>query len=163
MAKGTAICKCKTCGKEFKREKYCYSRKEANEYEAWAVDYYEECPDCYKVRRGKENAEKYAAENAKAANYAAANNLPELKGTVKQVAWANSIRAKMIAEMESRVSENSKTASQAELVWTDKILNYVKTKLVSASYWIDNQDDYYAIVRYANLQLPEADRAPGLK
>lgn len=58
MAKATAICTCATCGDTFRKEKACYNRREADEFEAWAVDNITECPSCY----GKRMAEAEKAE-----------------------------------------------------------------------------------------------------
>lgn len=47
MVKGVAYCKCRQCGEEFKREKTCRNRKEADEFEVWAKSKFDLCPKCY--------------------------------------------------------------------------------------------------------------------
>lgn len=56
MAKATAKCTCKTCGSTFTMTKTCFNRSEADSWEEWAVGYYDECTDCWRERKSKENA-----------------------------------------------------------------------------------------------------------
>ena len=58
MAKATAICICKTCGKEFEKSTTKHNRSEADNWEAWAVLHYDECPQCYGARKRAEESEK---------------------------------------------------------------------------------------------------------
>lgn len=48
MAMARAICICSTCGKEFTKTKQCRNRSEADNFEKWAKDHIDTCPDCYK-------------------------------------------------------------------------------------------------------------------
>ena len=58
MAKARAKCTCKTCGSTFYKEKACYNRKQADEWEAWASQTFDECPTCWgKRKREEEKAE----------------------------------------------------------------------------------------------------------
>ena len=50
MAQATATCTCATCGAEFIKIKTCYSRREADSWEAWATENIVECGTCYKAR-----------------------------------------------------------------------------------------------------------------
>lgn len=47
MAKATAYCKCRDCGKEFVKTKICYNRKEADSWESYAKSNYTLCASCY--------------------------------------------------------------------------------------------------------------------
>lgn len=58
MAKATANCKCATCGAEFTRTKTCQNRSDANSWEAWAEDHFDECPTCYGARKRAEEEAK---------------------------------------------------------------------------------------------------------
>lgn len=58
MAKARAICRCQSCGETFYREKTCYNRKDADFWEAWASQTFDECPTCYSERMRKEESEK---------------------------------------------------------------------------------------------------------
>lgn len=91
MAKASAVCTCKVCGKEFAKEKICYNRREADNFEEWAKENCTECPDCYKARIEAEQVEKSGALKEK-------YNLPEIVGvSEKQTAYANSLRDEYIA------------------------------------------------------------------
>lgn len=56
MAKAKAKCTCKTCGATFTMTKTCFNRSEADSWEEWAIGRYDECTDCWKARKSKENA-----------------------------------------------------------------------------------------------------------
>lgn len=48
MAKATAHCTCRVCGKEFIKEKRnCYNRREADSWESWAERNYNLCQSCW--------------------------------------------------------------------------------------------------------------------
>lgn len=57
MAKATAQCTCKTCGKIYTATKICRNRRDADEWEQWATEHYDECPECYKARKQAEQEE----------------------------------------------------------------------------------------------------------
>ena len=58
MAKATAICTCKECGKEFTKEATKRNRKEADSWEEWAEANFDLCPQCWgKQQREKERQE----------------------------------------------------------------------------------------------------------
>lgn len=54
MAKAKAECICKTCGSTFYKEKACYNRKQADEWEAWASQTFDEGPACWSKRKREE-------------------------------------------------------------------------------------------------------------
>lgn len=54
MAMGNVTCTCKKCQNTFKKIRKFSSRKEADNWETFAVGYYDLCPACY----AKEQAEK---------------------------------------------------------------------------------------------------------
>lgn len=47
MAKAKAECICRVCGEKFYKEKICYNRQGADEWEDWASSHYDLCPSCY--------------------------------------------------------------------------------------------------------------------
>ena len=139
MAKASIMCKCEKCGKEFKKEKICHNRREANEFEEWAKGNCTECPDCYKARIESERAEKSRVLKEK-------YNLPEIVGvSEKQVAYANSLRDDYIAfygkdsfgvslfdrmhEMRDEINQNPDRAAKksAELGLTER--EYIENKI----------------------------------
>lgn len=58
MAKARAICTCKRCGQTFTREAYKRNTREAAAWEAWAVDHFDTCPDCYRAEAREAEKEK---------------------------------------------------------------------------------------------------------
>lgn len=61
MAKATAICTCKHCGKQFEKSTTKGSRREADAWEAWAIQNFDLCPECYAAERRTAQADAYAA------------------------------------------------------------------------------------------------------
>lgn len=51
MAKAKVTCTCTTCGSEFTKTKYCYNRREADNWESWAESYFDTCPDCWRKQQ----------------------------------------------------------------------------------------------------------------
>lgn len=95
------------------------------------IKYFEEyglCPDCYKAEKQKETEE-----------FAVKCELPELKGSEKQVAWANKIRKEKIEEFEKEKPAIRKGAGDdfADFL-NDFTTNYYKN--TSASWWIDHRE-----------------------
>lgn len=120
------------CGhKEYKE---IFGSTKEREKKIW---YFENCCKC-------EACEKKAREeaNAKAAEESKELNLVELSGSEKQVAWANSIRSRMIKEFEEELSsyEDSKNYDVKKIV-----LTFINTK--TYAYWfIDNRDSMVSLI-----------------
>lgn len=89
------------------------------------------CPDCYKEHL--ENERQKA--NIEAAEKAVEMELPELTGTEKQVAWANTLRQTMINDFEKRFELDFE--KKKELL--REVLNYVLENKKNASWYIDNR------------------------
>lgn len=89
MAKARVTCTCKICGATFTRETIKRNRAEADNWDAWAAENIDTCPDCFRAEKKQKEAERVAARS---------QQLPQLQGSEKQVAWANTIRDKMISE-----------------------------------------------------------------
>ena len=59
MAKATAICTCRKCGQKFEKvNRYCHSRKEADDWERWAEDTYDLCGKCWYQEQKEEEQKK---------------------------------------------------------------------------------------------------------
>lgn len=119
------------CGHEGRKQFYG-SHKE-REY-AVKTHFEKVCPDCWKAECAKRN-EEAAAKNKDAA-------LPALTGSEKQIAWAESIRAKLVGK-------------------PDFVFALQKT---SAKWWIDHRDElddesdaavFRKTMEYANALLKE--------
>lgn len=87
------------------------------------------CEECEKKAREEANA-KVDEESKKLA-------LPQLNGTEKQVAWANSIRSNMIKKLETELSKykDSKNYNIKNIV-----LAFINMK-INARWFIDNRDN----------------------
>lgn len=142
MAKGTVTCTCCECGKSFAASRILATRAQANNWEAWAKSNIIQCDDC----RTKEREAQKAAENAKAAEEAQEFELPELQGTEKQIAWANTIRvayfnsySKIIAKYEELESSKREQCKE-ELKSFSEVGEHLFSTKTSASFWIENRD-----------------------
>lgn len=90
------------------------------------------CPDCFKAQK---EAERQAAKE-KAYAEAKANNLPELIGTEKQVAWAITIRQDFINKFGKQNDERGQT-----------VCDYLIANATQASEWIDTRNNFMNIIR----------------
>lgn len=141
MAKATVTCTCATCGATFEIVKVCRNRRDANSFEAWAENTCDECRDCYRARKERERAEaakKQAAQNAE-------NGFAELQGSPKQIAWALSIRARLVQDIEDEIDrkgieENGGAEARELLARYD---HRVRAE-TSARWWIEHRDVFAA-------------------
>ncbi len=148
MPMARAICKCAKCGNEFEVSAYRPNRRDANSFEAWAVDNITECDDCRNARKQAQRDE----ENRKAAAAAAEMGYPELEGTEKQVAWANSIRESTISTLREHYLDPD---AQERRPHYPMVYAFLVRKLLtrkSAGWWIEHQayGDIRSIVRHIN-------------
>lgn len=124
MAKAVATCMCEKCGREFEMTAIKFNRREADNWEKWAADYYTVCSDCWNAEKEEERR----LENEK---------LPAIVvGTEKQIAWAIKIRLglkKRLDIMRNDVEEES-------LKKFDEYVDFVFAK-DDATFWINNRDD----------------------
>lgn len=108
------------------------------------------CPECWK----KQQEEKRTKENAEAAEKSAEMALPDLTGTVKQIAWACSIRLQKIESLSKgadrqikKIEESPKNADKKPIgiAMVKNALNWFIQQHTTASYWIDNRDAMFLI------------------
>lgn len=97
------------------------------------------CSECYEkhLQEEREKANKEAEEKA------ILMELPLLQGTEKQVAWANTLRQKMIDDFEERieiVTEKFKGIDE-KIGELRNILNFILETKISASWYIDNRKE----------------------
>lgn len=113
------------------------------------IEYWEEhglCSECYKAEKQRQ----FEEQNRKAAEEARELGLPELAGTEKQVAWANTIRQDTIKILEDFLAKAKPgTEKEQELVRT--IWHRFLLKHTDAKWWIDNAR--YADIRTLNEWL----------
>ena len=88
------------------------------------------CPECYKAQKDAERK----AENEKSAEAAKDRGMQELSGSPKQVAWANTIREKVMAYIDKTMDLEDERVKN--------LIQYINTSAdtKSASWWIDRRD-----------------------
>lgn len=90
---------CSECGCTFTHRKECFNRREADNYESWAVNHIDTCPDCHRKQKADQKAATLAAELEKHGF-----NLPEVTGASdKQIAYAVRVRERYLADNISRI------------------------------------------------------------
>lgn len=137
MAKATATCTCRVCGATFDVSAVKRNRRDADSWESWAVQHYDECPECREARIQAQRAE----ENKKAAEAAHEMGYPELIGTLKQVAWATTIRDKVITSLREFYFDPQRGGSLPE---AGRIFEGIKKILFGhtlAGWWIEKMRD----------------------
>jgi len=114
------------------------------------------CPECWKKYREEERAK----ENAKAAEANKAAGLPELEGTEKQIAWAETIRKSMIDHVAEYYISQITDEAKAERPEIMKGFEAMK-RHTDASWWIDNRlnDDKIGLRRLMNAEIEVLKKA----
>lgn len=128
----------------------------------WKLAHEEEklCPDCWKKQRDEERAK----QNAEAAEANKEAGLPELEGTEKQIAWAESIRKSMIDHIieyyVSQITDEAKAEHPEEYERVMKAFEAIKQH-TDASWWIDNRvnDDKIGLRRLINAEIEAIKKA----
>lgn len=100
-----------------------------HKYREYKIDRHFEgvCEECLAIKR--------AEENEKAINLAKEMDLVELKGSEKQVGWANTLRNKLIDDFDKFITTNK--PNEEELAIVHNILDYILITTVDASDYID--------------------------
>ena len=137
MSMARANCTCATCGHTFEVRSKRANSREAASFEKWAEENITECDDC-KAARIKAA---HDAENAEAAKAAQEMGYPELKGTEKQVAWANTIREKALTVLREAFMdpEAPEKYQYIRLAYTG--ISFLLLKNLQAAWWIDHQNE----------------------
>lgn len=145
MAKGTAICTCETCGKEFEVEKICYNRRDANQWEEWASANYCECSACYRKRMADE-ARKEAGEM----------NLPEIVAvSEKQKKFAEDLRAKYVQHNKTFIKHTQEMLDSLDV---DGATAEAEKQGKTLDQWLVDAfkamclDDYYKILTHTDAR-----------
>lgn len=111
-----------------------------------------ECDKCYreKLEKARELDNKRALELAKEME------LPELEGTEKQVAWANTIRQSLVEKVASFIGkgdlgnfDNEAKQRIKDINNISIVLDYVIDKKVSAEFWINNRES----IKWDNIEF----------
>ncbi|MGY6765666.1 hypothetical protein ACW73O_11580 [Faecalibacterium prausnitzii] len=108
----------------------------------WKIDraFSKMCPDCYKAQLEEENQ--------KAIELAKEMELPDLQGSEKQVAWANTLRLKLIEKFDKFTEKDFDEVKGLfpefdNLIYDDvlKIKDYIILNKTKASFYIDNRNE----------------------
>lgn len=109
------------------------------------------CPDCYK----KQLEEERKQENQEAAEKSVEMDLPELTGTEKQVAWATTIRFKIVGnldktieKMRAAMAERGVDTIPGEDIGVNDLLTarqYFIDSHTDSRFWIDNRDKKFSL------------------
>jgi hypothetical protein len=104
----------------------------------WIADRYFEkmCEECWQ-QHSKEQREKI---NKETAEKALEMELPELQGTPKQVAWANTLRHTLIEDAEKRIEKHQERGKLERVEKIRNQLHYVLSQKNNASWYIDNRN-----------------------
>jgi hypothetical protein len=108
-------------------------RERRLEYEATRL-----CADCYRAQKAAEQA----AAKDEVADVIAQLGLPELEGTPKQIAWAQSIRAQRVRALLDEAKAIGKTAAEFVAAYQTTVRgDYVRRALceTSAAVWIESR------------------------
>lgn len=91
------------------------------------------CSECYQIdlQRRRDEADREAAEAARD------NNLPALTGTVNQIPWAETIRQRIMADIDVLVYAGEKREGRDELA-VQEVYQAIRNK-TSAHWWIDRR------------------------
>ena len=123
------------------------------------------CPECY----AKKLAEDREKENKAAAEASKKMELPELSGSPKQVAWANTLRLSWIKEHESLIGRVHESIEKGQKVVIKdyepeiteekliKAMELLKRKKTEARFWIESRNNYTAFFMNEadKLDIPE--------
>lgn len=129
------------------------------------------CPECAQ----KKKVEEREKENQAAAERSAEMDLPELSGTEKQIAWANTIRIRQIENFNKRISRVATKLKEKGLEIIpetnigikeviDAVEYYIRAN-TDARYWIDHRDDITLneVLKQYNKHMDEVVNADAVK
>lgn len=114
------------------------------------------CADCYRKRQAEERGAELArreSARAEAAKSAEAEGLPELTGSDKQVAWALTIRAELLARIDRAIGINRANEPADAKVTLDEMRAAIVGR-ADAGWWIDRRKaDAVTIMREVGREL----------
>ncbi|MCG8514580.1 MAG: hypothetical protein MI740_10590 [Halanaerobiales bacterium] len=136
-----------SCGHEGRTQVYGPTKKRQ-----WIADRRFEglCPDCYKIKleEDRTRANEEAARRAKEAG------LPELTGTEKPIAWANTLRQEMMEKAEKEIEHHVNRYSADELKLYNALEYMLKTKKKASWYIEHRQKNIIDILEVLAKKIP---------
>ena len=130
-----------SCGHEGREQIYGPTKNRQ-----WIADRKAEglCPECYEIQRKKEREEA----NQKAAEDAKQQGYPELRGSKKEVNWANTLRQELIESIQGHIEKWGKNDDSL-------VLNYMILNKTNASWYIKNRTRFYTdIIEDIRKEMP---------
>lgn len=134
MAIARVECTCKTCGNTFEVKATRANSTQAREFEEWAVNHCTECSECSAKRKEEQDRQRYAGIDM--------SDYSPLRGSEKQIAWANDIRRSFIAqEIDPWLGKStlSPVLPKGPIDYAD--LRAYAVQIADAKWWIDSQGD----------------------
>ena len=120
--------KCFSCGNVFQRKlKGITTIEDLNSIEST-------CFECHKTLN-----------NTHASEYSKRLGLPVLKGSEKQVIWANPIRLKIVNELLTRLIDEFETKNQYSEAKRRLVKTLNSSEFLQAAYWINNRWNNYGV------------------
>lgn len=160
MAKATFPCA--GCGASITVGGSSYNRRRADNYAEFCAKRGDLCEACKRAQ--------FLEDNARAAAETAAIGLEPLKGTEKQIAWANTIRLQMLPRIDAAgvtvknhitsMSRSLSAEALAELRDAAALLLTEMRAQPEARWWIDYRNDDLADMMVKELQKRGATLAP---
>lgn len=152
MAKAKATCKCSKCGTVFTKTKIVANRAAAHEWEAWAEEHFNLCPDCYAAQKEAELAKNHEIRDMHYAEYK--KNYSECK-TVSGSYDAKTKTIKVFVEKKAEekkteaVESSAPAISRKAMKKAQKIANLSKSEIFRYAHQLTKQtmkagDDYRA-------------------
>ncbi|MBO4793599.1 MAG: hypothetical protein J5556_03415 [Deltaproteobacteria bacterium] len=153
MAIAKAECTCATCGEKFEVRVSKSNSREARSFEIWAAENITECRECQEKRIQA----KHDAENAQAAAAAQEMGYPELLGTEKQIAWANTIREKAMALLRDKCLDPDMPENRQYIRLAYQPSKALLLRMRQAGWWIEHRTVGESILAL-NKALAEIDK-----
>ncbi|MFZ5746559.1 MAG: hypothetical protein ACOY45_02750 [Pseudomonadota bacterium] len=108
-----------------------------------------DCPDCHRAARDAERNAATAAAKAAAQD----SGLPALIGTDKQIAWAERLRAEMLATVSEQVAAIITRAPDAATADLVKVAEAKIRRQDRAAYWIERHNNRDIVDRLRKLVM----------
>ena len=128
MARATATCTCSKCGAKFEKYTTKANRREADNWVEWAERTFNLCPDCEREERAEQLKEQSEAAG-----------LPELKGSTKQIVWAESLRSEYITNGENMMKVYEAKGDTKNAAIFEQVRDYTLKNKTDAGWWIDRR------------------------
>jgi hypothetical protein len=132
-------------------------------YIQWA-EQHKLCPECWAVKKAQDRYD----ENAKAAAANQSAGLPTLAGSPKQIAWAETIRAKALAASGNQIRSDADACIAKAPADKHPLLRAVLDAMraaraeleaqTSAKWWIDHRIEIYPLEMYVREAGVKAQR-----